>query len=60
VLTVQLTGQQPIPMRPVSATEYIVQGVNARIVFHPENGQVNRFVVHQGGRELEARRAPPR
>lgn len=57
VLTVQLTGQEAIPMRAVSATEFIVQGVNARIVFHPENGQANRFVIHQGGRQLEARRA---
>lgn len=58
MLTVQLSGQEAIPMRPVSATEYIVQGVNARLVFHPENGQVNRFVIHQGGRELEGRRVP--
>jgi CubicO group peptidase (beta-lactamase class C family) len=56
VLTVQLSGQEALPMRALSATEYIVQGVNARIVFHPENGQTGRFVIHQGGRELEARR----
>jgi CubicO group peptidase (beta-lactamase class C family) len=58
VLTIQLSGQEAIALRPVSATEFIVQQVNARIVFHPENGQVNRFVIHQGGRELEARRIP--
>jgi CubicO group peptidase (beta-lactamase class C family) len=58
VLTVQLTGQPAIPLRPVSDTEFTVQGVGARIVFHGENGQVNRFVIHQGGRELEGRRAP--
>lgn len=58
VLTVQLSGQQAIPLRPLSATEFIVEGVNARIVFHPENGRTNRFVIHQGGRELEGRRAP--
>jgi D-alanyl-D-alanine carboxypeptidase len=58
VLTVQLQGQEAIPMRAVSATEFVVRGVNARIVFHPENGQVNRFVLHQSGRELEARRVP--
>jgi D-alanyl-D-alanine carboxypeptidase len=55
-LTVQLTGQQALPMRPLSATEFIVERVNARIVFHAENGQVNRLVIHQGGGELEARR----
>jgi CubicO group peptidase (beta-lactamase class C family) len=56
VLTVRLSGQEAIPLRAVSETEYIVQGVNARIVFHPENGQVNRFVIHQGERQLEATR----
>ncbi len=30
---------------------------NARIAFHPENGQTKRFVIHQGGQQLEARRA---
>ena len=59
VLTIQLSGQPAIPLRPVSETEYLVQGVGARVVFHPENGQVNRFVIHQGERQLEARRAPP-
>lgn len=58
VLTIQLSGQPAIPLRPTSATEFVVQGVNARLVFHPENGAVNRFVIHQGGRELEGRRVP--
>jgi D-alanyl-D-alanine carboxypeptidase len=52
-LTVQLTDQPAIPMRAVSATEFIVEGVGARIVFHPDN----RLVIHQNGRELEGRRA---
>ncbi|HYI47246.1 MAG TPA: serine hydrolase domain-containing protein [Allosphingosinicella sp.] len=56
VLTIQLTGQPAIPLRATSATEFVVQGVDARIVFHPENGAANRFVIHQGGRELEGRR----
>jgi D-alanyl-D-alanine carboxypeptidase len=58
VLTVQLSGQPAIPLRAASATEFVVQGVNARIVFHAENGQVTRLVIHQNGRELEGRRAP--
>lgn len=58
VLTIQLSGRPPIPLRATSETEFTVQGVGARIVFHPENGQVNRFVLHQNGREIEARRAP--
>jgi hypothetical protein len=58
VLTIHLTGQPALPLRPTSTTEFLVEGVNARIVFHGEGGQVNRFVVHQGGRELEGRRIP--
>ena len=52
-LTVRLTDQPAIPMRAASATEFIVEGVGARIVFHPDN----RLVIHQNGRELEGRRA---
>jgi hypothetical protein len=58
VLTVQLTGQPAIPLRPTSDTEFTVQGVGARVVFHSENGRPSRLVIHQGGRELEARRVP--
>ena len=57
-LTIQLQGQPAIPLRPVSETEFTVQGVGARIVFRSENGQVTGFVIHQGGRELEGRRVP--
>ncbi len=58
-LTIQLTNQPAIPLRATSDTEFVIEGVGARIVFHPENGQVNRFVIHQGGRQLEGRRAAP-
>lgn len=58
VLTVQLSGQPAIPMRAVSDTEFVVQGVGARIVFQPENGRVDRFTIHQGERQIEARRTP--
>lgn len=55
-LTIQLSGRPAVPLRAVSATEFIVQRVNARIVFHGENGQVNRLVIHQGERQIEGRR----
>ncbi len=58
VLTIQLTDQEAIPLRPVSDTEFVVERVNARLVFHGENGAVDRLVIHQGGRQLEGRRAP--
>jgi CubicO group peptidase (beta-lactamase class C family) len=58
VLTLQLAGQPAFPLRAVSDTEFTIEQVGARIVFHGENGQVNRFVIHQGGQQLEGRRAP--
>jgi CubicO group peptidase (beta-lactamase class C family) len=57
-LTIQLTGQPALPLRAASDTDFMVQGVDARIVFHTENGQVTRLVIHQAGQQLEARRAP--
>jgi CubicO group peptidase (beta-lactamase class C family) len=57
-LTIQLSGRLTLPLRATSDTEFIVERVNARVVFHGENGQVNRLVIHQGGREIEGRRAP--
>jgi CubicO group peptidase (beta-lactamase class C family) len=56
LLTIQLEGQPAIPLRARSDTEFEVQGVGATIVFHPENGRADRFVIHQGGRQLEGRR----
>lgn len=56
-LTVQLGRQQPLGLRATSATEFAVQGVDARLVFHVEGDAVTRLVVHQGGRELVAPRA---
>ena len=57
-LTVQLGRQHPAELRAVSATEFAVQGVDARLVFHVEGGTVARLVLHQGGRELVAPREP--
>ena len=56
-LTVQLGKQPTRSIRPVSAAEFLVEGVGARIVFHSEGGAVNRLVVHQGSNQIEARRA---
>jgi len=58
VLTITLTGQEPLPMRPISDTEFIVEGPGAHVVFQSENGQVDRLVIRHGGRELQGRRAP--
>ncbi|HEX8644545.1 MAG TPA: serine hydrolase domain-containing protein [Allosphingosinicella sp.] len=55
-LTVQLSGQPALGMRALSQTEFQVDRVGARIVFHVEGGAATRLVIHQGGRELEGRR----
>jgi len=55
-LTVQPARQIPRALRPVSETEFEVEGVDARIVFQRDNGAVTRMVLHQGGREMIAER----
>jgi D-alanyl-D-alanine carboxypeptidase len=56
-MTVQLGGQQPIPVAAVSQTEFRTQGVDARVEFKLENGKVVGAVLKQGGRELPAKRS---
>jgi CubicO group peptidase (beta-lactamase class C family) len=56
-MTVQLGGQQAIPVAAVSQTEFRTIGVDARIEFLVEGGKVTAAVLKQGGRELKAKRA---
>jgi CubicO group peptidase (beta-lactamase class C family) len=55
-LTITPAGQSPMPMRPVSETEFRLDGTPMRVVFHPENGRVDRLTIHRGARELNGRR----
>ena len=55
-LTIAPDGQRPMGLRPVSDTEFRVEGGMMRLVFHPENGQVNRFTLYRGARELHGQR----
>jgi CubicO group peptidase (beta-lactamase class C family) len=55
-MTVQLTGQQPIPVAAVSQTEFRTIGVDARVAFVVEDGKVTGAVLKQGGREMPAKR----
>jgi D-alanyl-D-alanine carboxypeptidase len=57
-LTLQLGGQRPVPIKPVSQTEFLADGVDAKVVFHLDGTAVKRLVIHQGGRELPAERLP--
>lgn len=55
-MTAQLTGQQPIPLQAVSATEFRTLGVDARVIFQAEGGKVNGLVLRQRGREMPAKK----
>ncbi|HTU12833.1 MAG TPA: serine hydrolase domain-containing protein [Allosphingosinicella sp.] len=57
-LTAQMGGQSPLLLKPTSQTDFEVEGVPARLVFHAENGTVTRLVIHQNGREIPATREP--
>jgi CubicO group peptidase (beta-lactamase class C family) len=56
-MTVQLGGQQAIPILAVTQTEFRLVGVDARVEFKSEGGKVTGAVIKQGGRELPAKRA---
>ncbi|MDQ3144807.1 MAG: beta-lactamase family protein [Pseudomonadota bacterium] len=58
-LTIGPAGQPPQPMRPVSETEFRVDGGGFRVVFHKDNGAVGRMTVHRGARELHGKRVAP-
>lgn len=51
-LVIGPAGQEPLPMRPVSETEFRIDGTPMRVVFHPENRQVIRLTMYRGAREL--------
>lgn len=55
-MTAQLTGQQPIPLQAISATEFRTLGVDAKVTFKVEGGKVSGLVLDQGGRELPAKK----
>ena len=55
-LTITPGTQPPLPLRPVSETEFRIDGANMRVVFHPEKGEVNRITIHRGARVLNGQR----
>ena len=55
-LTVSVGGDRPLGMRAVAQNEFAVEGVGARILFHAENGAVDRLTIRHGSRELQGRR----
>ena len=57
-LSAQLTGQPAIPIFASSPTEFFYQVVDARITFRVDDDRVTGLTLHQGGRDLPARRLP--
>lgn len=55
-ITLQLGPQRPVPIKPISESEFILEGVDARVVFALEAGKVTGLVLKQGGREMPATR----
>jgi hypothetical protein len=56
-LMVQATGQQRFEIFPTSETEFFLKVVDARITFvKGPDGQVDVIVLHQGGRDMPAKR----
>jgi CubicO group peptidase (beta-lactamase class C family) len=51
-LTIAPPGQPAMILRPVSETEFRVEGAPMRLVFHPKNGRTDRLTLYRGAREL--------
>ena len=56
-LMVQATGQQKLEIFPTSETEFFYKVVDAQVTFvKGPDGQVDRIVLHQDGRDMPAKR----
>jgi hypothetical protein len=54
-LMVQATGQEKFEVFAESKTQFFYKSLDARITFVPgDDGRINRLILHQGGRDLEA------
>ncbi|MGH7541459.1 MAG: serine hydrolase, partial [Gemmatimonadota bacterium] len=56
-LMAQATGQSSLPIHPTAETEFVVEGIDARITFVVgADGKASALTLHQGGRETTAPR----
>lgn len=56
-LTAQATGQEALRIHPTAETEFVVEGVDARITFTIGTaGEASALTLHQGGRDMRASR----
>lgn len=58
-LTVAPVGDDAIPLRPISETEFRADAAGLRVVFHPESGKTDRLTIYRGARELHGTRTAP-
>lgn len=56
-LTVKLGAQPALPMKAISATEFEITQVGAKIRFNAKDGKVGSITLFQAGQELEGVRA---
>ena len=56
-LTIKLGEQPTLPMKAVSATEFEITQVGAKIRFNVKDGKVGSITLFQGGQELEGVRS---
>lgn len=57
-LTFKLGNQPVTALLPLSATEFEIEGIDAKLVFEAAEGPAAKVIVHQGGREMVATRVP--
>jgi hypothetical protein len=56
-LLTQATGQQRLEIFPESETEFFLKVVDAQLTFVKDaDGKVNQVILHQGGRNMPAKR----
>jgi D-alanyl-D-alanine carboxypeptidase len=58
-LTIGPVGQDAVPLRPISETEFRADAAGFRVVFHPENGRTDKLTLYRGARELHGTRTAP-
>lgn len=57
LLSALATGQSEVSLTPISTTEYMVEGVEAKVEFITNGGEkVNLFKLHQDGQIMDAKR----
>lgn len=56
-LQLEMTGQPPLKLTPLSETEFALHTLNARVIFQAqEDGGVNSLILKQDGKEKTAKR----